>query len=287
MFVVTGATGNTGTVVATTLAKAGKKVRALVRDTKKASALADQGVELHVGDLLDPSAFAKAVQGAEGVYLLSPPDLASTNFYAERKPLLEAWAKAAKEGGVKHVVLLSSVGAQHPTGTGPIRTLHAAEQALRATGVPSTFVRAAYFIENWAAVIPAIKSDGIVPSFLPKDQSIPMVATRDIGATAAQALIDGPKGIRIIELGGPREANATDVAAAATRIIGRPVTVAEAPLEAVVPTFTSFGMSEHAAGLFKEMYEGIRSGHVAWEGGDAEAVRGTTSIEDVLGQLLA
>ena len=183
--------------------------------------------------------------------------------------------------GVKHVVFLSSIGAQHSAGTGMIRSTYAGEQALRGTGLPVTFVRAAYFMENWAAVLHPVQADGVLPSFIAATQAIPMIASRDIGKCVAQALLDGPRGTRIIELSGPVEVSPEGVAAAFAKVLEREVKVAEAPLEAVVPTFTSFGISENVAGLFRELYEGVGNGKVDYEGGKAERRRGSTTIEDV------
>ena len=111
-----------------------------------------------------------------------------------------------------------------------------------------------------------------------------MVSTVDIGKAVARALLDGPRGVRVIELSGPSDVSPNDVAAAFSRILGKPVHVAEAPLDAVVSTFTSVGMSENIAGLFRSMYESIASGKVVAEPG--EHVRGTTPLEATLGALL-
>jgi uncharacterized protein YbjT (DUF2867 family) len=286
MFVVTGANGNTGSVVAHALLDAGKKVRALVRDPAKAQRLAARGAEVVQADITAPAAIGRALAGASGLYLMSPPDVTSKNAIAERQPVLEEVVRQARQAGVGQVVFLSSIGAQHPTGTGPIRLLHAIEAALSRSGMPVTLVRAAYFMENWAAVLPLARKDGVLPSYLPAGQPTPMVATRDIGAVAARALLDGPRGRRVVELSGPRDYTAAEVAAAAGQILGRPVTVVEPPLDTVVPTFTSFGISADVAGLFREMYEGLRNGRVAFEGAGAEAVRGPTPIDEVVRALL-
>ncbi|HEX7454389.1 MAG TPA: NmrA family NAD(P)-binding protein [Polyangiaceae bacterium] len=282
MFVITGATGNTGSVAAEALLAAGKKVRVVVRSAEKAKALAARGAEVFTADLSDEAALARAFEGAEGVYLLSPPDVTLKDFLGERKKLTDGFARVAKAAGVKHVVLLSSIGAQHSGGTGMIRSTHAAEEALRATGLPVTFVRAAYFIENWAAVLQPAQQDGVLPSFIAASQAIPMVASRDIGKAIAQALLDGPRGTRVIELAGPVDVKPSDVAAALSKIFGKPVNVAEAPLSAVVPTFTSFGFSENVAGLFRELYEGVANGKVAWQASGAELQRGSTTVEQTL-----
>ena len=86
-----------------------------------------------------------------------------------------------------------------------------------------TFIRAAYLLENWAPVLPATAA-GKLPTFLPPDRALPMVATRDVGAVAAAALLEGPAGARqIMEVVGPREFSPNDVAAALAELRGRPV----------------------------------------------------------------
>jgi uncharacterized protein YbjT (DUF2867 family) len=285
MYVITGATGHTGSIAAETLLAAGKKVRVVARDAAKAKALATRGAEVFVADLNDETALTQALQGAEGAFLISPPDLGASDFLAERKQLMATLARAAKAAKVGHVVFLSSIGAQHAAGTGLILTTHEAERALRETGLPVTFVRAAYFAENWAAVLQPAQQDGVLPTFLAAARAIPMVATQDIGKIVARALLDGPRGTRVIELSGPVEVSPNDVAAALERVLGRSVKVAETPLEAVLPTFTSFGISQNVAELFRQMYAGLATGQIAWEGKGAEAVRGTTSIEETLGAL--
>jgi uncharacterized protein YbjT (DUF2867 family) len=282
MYVISGATGNTGKVAALQLLRAGKKVRALVRNADKAGDLAALGAELWPVDLSDGPGLERALDGAEGLYLLSPPDMGSQSFLAERSQLLGRVAQVLKRAAVPHVVFLSSVGAQHESGTGIIQTVHAGEVALRAAGLTSTFLRAAYFVENWAPVLPVAKQDGVLPSFIPGDLRLPMVSTADIGSLAATALLEGPRGARVLELSGPEDVTPKDVAAVVSKLLGRPVQLVEPPLEAVVPTFTSFGISADVARLFQQMYEGIRSGRVGFEGGQAEARRGTTGLEQTL-----
>lgn len=284
MFVITGATGHTGSVAAEALLRAGKKVRVLVRDAAKAARLKALGAEVFVADLTDAAAFARGVRGAEGVFLMSPPELTALDFIADRKRLTQRQVEVLAAEQVPHVVLLSSTGAQHASGTGLILSVHRAEQQLRAAGLAATFLRPGYFVENWAAVVPSVRKDGVLPVFMAPDRRVSMVCTRDIGEAVAQALLDGPRGVRVIELSGPSDVSPNDVAAAFSRILNAPVKVVEAPLAAIVPTFTSFGMSENIAGLFREMYEGMANGKVAAEPG--EHIRGRIPIDVTLRELL-
>ena len=72
MFLVMGITGKVGGATARHLLAHGKKVRALVRDREKAAIWADQGVELVDGDWNDAAAIQRALDGAEGAFLMLP-----------------------------------------------------------------------------------------------------------------------------------------------------------------------------------------------------------------------
>ena len=281
MFVIAGVTGNTGGVVADTLLAQGKKVRVIVRDAAKGDPWKKRGAEVAVAELEDAKALAAAFAGASGAYLLLPPRPTSQDLVADQKRVADAITTAVAEANLPHVVLLSSIGAQHEGGTGPIKTLHYAERRLEsATHAKLTFVRAAYFLENWGAVAGATKG-GKLPTFIRPDFAMPMVSTRDIGLVAARALADGPpaKRIDIVELAGPKDWSPNDIARAFAKIVGRDVEPEAAPLEAVVPAFTSFGISKSVAENFEEMFRGIANGQVDWQGSGTRLVRGSVEAD--------
>ena len=260
-------------------------MRAIVRDAAKGASFAARGAEIAVASLSDVGALTAALTGVRGAYLLLPPDLSAETPLESMERLAIAIAQAVKASRVPHVVLLSSIAAQHPAGTGPIRAVHVAERELRATGAAVTAVRAASFHENWGAGL-GMLGQGILPAFVPPKHAYAQVATKDVGRVVASALVEGGQGFQAIELAGPREYAAEDVAAALSKLTGKAIAVQQAPLEAVVPTYTSFGISAPVAALFREMYAGLASGHIAWEGGTARFVRGTVEIEDTLRSLL-
>jgi uncharacterized protein YbjT (DUF2867 family) len=279
MYVIAGVSGNTGSIVASTLLEQGKKVRVLVRDAAKGEAWKARGAEVAVASVDDEEALTKAFTGATGAYLLSPPDATSTDFIAARRSTFDTIARAVERSKVQHVVLLSSIGAQQETGTGPIRTLHYGEERLAKTPAKTTFVRAAYFLDNWGSVLGAA-AHGKLPTFIPPDLVVPMVSTKDIGLVAARALLEPPSGKSdIIELSGPRDYSSRELAAVLGTILGKSVEVEAAPLDAVVPAFQSFGFSANQAGLYHEMYAGLANGTVAFEGKGARRVRGSVDAE--------
>lgn len=285
MYVIAGVSGNTGSIVADALLAQGKKVRVIVRDAAKGAPWKARGADVAIASVEDEDALTKALEGATAAYLLSPPNLGATDFIAERRVTVETIARAVERSKLPYLVFLSSVGAHHESGTGLIRTVHFAEERLSRTPAKTTFVRAAYFLDNWASVLPAA-AHGKLPTFIPPDLVVPMVSTKDIGLVAARALLEPPSGKKeIIELAGPRDYTPRELAAVLAKIVGKPVEVDAAPLEAVVPTFTSFGISPNIAGLFQEMYAGIASGKVTYEGNGARHLRGTVDAEEAFRSL--
>lgn len=286
MYAVAGVSGNTGAVVADELLKRKLPVRVIVRGEAKGEAWRAKGAEVAVASLDDAGALTEALRGLDGVYLLLPPDMQTGDFFGRARAFGEAFATAIRAAGVKNVVFLSSIGAQHERGTGPIAGLHIIEEALRKSGANLTFLRPTYFIENWGSVVGAAQAQGVLPTFLTPSLCIPMVATDDIGRVAADALANPANGVRVIEIAGPADYTSDEIASELGSVLGKPVHVAAAPLEAVVPTFTQLGISEHVANVFREMYEGLNSGHVAWDG-SGERRRGTTTPADVFRQMTA
>jgi uncharacterized protein YbjT (DUF2867 family) len=284
MFAILGVSGHIGSVVAETLLAQSKPVRVLVRDAAKGATWQARGAEVAVADVGDAAALTRAFTGATGVFVLLPPSVTTPDPLGENRARVDSIAKAVRAAKVGHVVLLSSIGAQHADGNGPIKALHIAETELAATGAALTALRPAYFMENWLGSLSALPQ-GVLPTFVPPDLVFPQIATRDIGRAAARALVEGGHGTQIIELAGPRDYSSIDVAAVLAKLTGKPVVATAAPLDAVVPTFTSFGMSRASALLYREMYAGMISGVVAYDG-KGRLVRGTVPVEDVLGPAL-
>jgi len=284
MFIVLGASGNTGKVVAETLLTQKKKVRVVLRDAAKGQAWKEAGADVSIADVEDGAALERAFSGAEGAYVLLPPNFSSSQVRVDNNRRASAIAAAVEAAGVPHVVMLSSVGAQQADGTGPVLGLRDAEATFTRAHAAVTFVRAAYFMENWGLALYAV-AQGVLPTFLLADKAIPMVATRDIGTAVARLLAEGGRGKRVIELAGPREYSPRDVAAALARIVGKPIAVQQAPEEAMAPALMGAGMNAEWARLFQELTHGLNAGIVVWEGGHP-LWHGETDVQTVLSTLI-
>lgn len=190
MYVVMGATGNTGSVVANTLLAEGLDVRVMGRSAERLKTLARKGAEPFVGDVADSEALAQAFTGAKAAYLMIPPDMQSQDYPAYQSRVIMAIAAAIEKSRLEYAVCLSSVGADKPEKTGPVQGLHQLEQRLnRIAGLNLLHLRPGYFMENTLAQVGVIKGHGIAADALLPDLKFPMIAARDIGVVAAEALL--------------------------------------------------------------------------------------------------
>ena len=282
IFVVAGATGHVGSVVAGDLLAAGHKVRAIVRSVAKAKALADQGAEILAGELSDVGFLTRALRGADGAFLLLPPPANdATNVRALQDRVAHAEATAVAESGVRHVVLLSSWGAEKPSGTGPIVGLHVLEEALKKTGAISTFLRAGSFTENLLNVLPAAQHQGILPNFFPPEHKLATIATRDIAAAAVRALLSPPAATQVVYALGTYEYSAVDQAAYLSKKLGKEIKLVNLPVSAASSAIQQGGVGASMANLLQEMYEGAMKGLLGVEPGH-RVEKGTTTLEQAL-----
>jgi uncharacterized protein YbjT (DUF2867 family) len=258
-YVILGASGNTGSIIADSLLSAGRKVRVVGRDAGRLQRFVDKGAGAFTASVSDAAALAKAFRGARAAYLLLPP--AKSREDQERDS--DAIAKAVKESGLGYAVHLSSYGAQVPEGTGPVAGLYSSEQKLNAiSGLNVLHLRAAYFMENNLAAIGMIHRMGIFGNALLPDVRFPMVATRDVGNYAAQRLLDLDfSGKQTRELLGERDLSMTEAAAVIARGIGKPdLRYEQFPYDQVQQVLTQLGVPPKGAAMYIEMYKAINAG---------------------------
>ncbi len=265
MYVITGASGNTGSIVAEKLLAKGQPVRVLGRSADRLQPLADKGAQVFVCDLTDTETLTKSFTGARAVYAMIPPSMTSQDYRAEQDSVTESIVTAIENAKVPYAVTLSSVGADKSEGTGPIAGLRYLEQRLnRIGGLNVLHLRPGYFMENTLAQIGIIKAMGVTAGPVRSDVRLPMIATRDIAAAAADALLKldfRPEETR--ELLGQRDISYGEAAQVIGNAIGDPdLAYVELPNEQVRAAFMQMGMSPNIADLILEMSTALNEGRV-------------------------
>lgn len=210
-YIITGATGNVGSLVVEGLLARGERPRIFVRDAQKAKARYGGRVDIFTGDLADAKTLTLALVGADELFLVnSGPELAALD---------ELAAKAAKAAGVKHLVKLSSYDAREQNiGTG---VWHAAgEAAIRACGIPFTFVQPSGFMSNALYWARSMKAEGVVHSAT-GDGKIPFIHPGDIAEVSVHALTNPDYVGQSLPITGPEALSCTEMTARIGDAIGK------------------------------------------------------------------
>ncbi len=265
MYVVTGATGNTGSEVVKSLLAKGQKVRAVGRSLERLQPYVAEGAEAFVADLSDAAALTQAFKGIQAVYLMLPPNVAAPDVRGHQSLVTTALATAVRQAAVKYAVVLSSIGADKEEKTGPVVGLYELEQTLNSVpGLNVLYLRAGYFMENTMAQAGIISAMGKTAGPLRADLKLPMIATRDIGAAAAEALIKLDfKDHQTRELLGQRDLTMNEVTAIIAKAISRPdLQYAQLPDAHLRPAFLQMGLSADMTDLLLEMAGSLNSGYM-------------------------
>jgi uncharacterized protein YbjT (DUF2867 family) len=279
-YVVAGATGRVGSVVATELLAREEAVTVIVRDEARGREWVKRGAEVAVGSLGDRAFVARVLHGAAGFFVLLPENVAPDEFHGARRRMADAVAGGVQDGGVSHVVMLSAIAASLADGNGPAKDLHYCERQLAMHAKPLTLLRACYFQDNVSGVIPAAVHAGIYPNFLASaDAPVPMIATRDIGRFAADALLNPPQRTETVDLFGPSY-TIRHVAEALGRVLGADLKVVDIPPARQSDTLVEAGIPRQVADAVAEMFAAFNAGLITPQG-DRRLI-GATTIEETI-----
>jgi uncharacterized protein YbjT (DUF2867 family) len=255
-------------------------VTVIVRDEARGLEWAKRGAEVAVGSLDDRAFVAHVVHDAAGFFTLLPENVAPDDFHGARRRMADAVAGGVQEGRVPHVVMLSAMAASLPDGNGPAKDLHYCERQLTMHAKQLTMLRACYFQDNVSGVMPAAVRAGIYPNFLASaDAPIPMVATRDVGRCAAEALLNPPPRTETIDLFGPSY-TIRQVAEALGRALGKDLEVVDIPPSQQSDTLVDAGVPRPVADAVAEMFAAFNAGLITPQG-DRRLV-GAMTIEDTI-----
>lgn len=286
-YVVFGVTGRTGAAAADALLRAGEPVRVVVREPAKGRPWAERGAEIVVADLTDLASVTVALGKAQGAYVVCPQHYGREDLFERAALIADTTARAARAAGVPRLVALSSVGADRESGTGWIGMNRMFEQRLGEAGAPTVFLRAAYFMENWMPMVQQAVRSGTLPTFLaPPQRPLPMVATADVGSTAAALLREERMGTCAVTLCGPEDYSPHDVAAVVSATIRQPVNLAVLPEAEWPQALADAHFSKAALAGFIEMTSGLNGSHIDITSDPSAIERaGTTALGQVIADL--
>jgi uncharacterized protein YbjT (DUF2867 family) len=268
MITILGATGNIGSKIAGILIEKGEAVRLVARSAERLRLLAGKKAETLAGDALDTEFLVKAFTGSDAVFTLIPPNPKADKFMSYADAIGGSIARALEVAKVKHVVNLSSVGAELPEGTGPIAGLHNHEERLnRIKGLYVLHLRPATFMENLLMNMELIRTKGITGNATRGDIKFPMIATRDIASYAAERLRKRDfTGSSVRYLLGQRDLSLIE----ATEIIGRKINMPSLsyvmfPYDDAEKGLVAMGLSSDMSRLYVEMSRAFNEGRIKYE----------------------
>lgn len=285
MYAITGITGQVGGALARALLSEGKPVRAVLRNQDKAREWAQRGCDVALATMDDAASLTTAFKGVDGVFILPPSEFDPLPGFPEARAVIDVVKTALKAARPNKVVCLSTIGAQaRKTNLLSQRTL--LEEALAELNIPTTFLRPAWFMENFAWDVESARHEGVIHSFLqPLDKPVPMVATKDVGRTAAKLIQQNWEGCQVVELEAAKRISPNDAAATFSKVLGRPVAARIVPRETWEALFTSQGMKNPVPRV--QMLDGFNEGWIEFEGDPSGVLRGDTELEMVFREIAA
>ena len=284
MYAITGITGKVGGVLARCLISEKLPVRAVLRDKAKAVEWKSQGCEIALAEMDNAASLASAFNGAKGVFILPPSEFDPQSGFPEAKRVIDAVSAALVEARPDKVVGLSTIGAD-ATQESLLTQRTLLERALCGIGLPVTFLRPGWFVENALWDVTSARDEGILRSFLqPTDKKFAMVATQDVGRMAAALLRETWSGTRVVELEGPARVSPNDLAQAFAKAFGHPIEVEIVPRESWEQIFRSQGARNPLPRM--RMLDRFNEGWIDFRDNGRSAVKGTTTLESVITELV-
>ncbi len=258
---IAGSLGNISKPLAQQLISAGHTVTIITSSAGRQPEIEAVGAQAAVGSVSDAAFLTHAFTDADAVYTMTPPNMGGANIIANTVNAGRAYAAAIKATGVKRVVMLSSIGADQPDGTGPIKGLHQIEELFKhdLAGVNITFLRAGFFYYNLFNDVPMIKNMRIMGSNYPADAAMPLVHPQDIAAAAADELQKPGNGTEVRYIIGDVKTG-SEIATALGEAIGEPqLPFVEFTDEQALQGMQSAGLPTEVAELYTEMGRGFRT----------------------------
>jgi uncharacterized protein YbjT (DUF2867 family) len=261
MFVVTGATGKLGHLIAQSLLDfvPAEKIAVSVRDPGKAADLSQRGIRVRHGDFAVPESLVSAFEGASQVLIVSSNASAYGGDSIEQHRLAIAAAKAA---GAKRILYTSHMAVSPTSAFLPMDVHFATEEMLKECGIAWTALRNGFYADSARRfTADAVKAGEV---YAPLDGKFSWTAHKDLAAAAAAILasegrFDGPTP----PLTAPDALDFTDIAHILSQISGQPIARKIPTDEDFTARLSGHGMPPAIIAITLSMYRAARAGEFA------------------------
>jgi uncharacterized protein YbjT (DUF2867 family) len=284
MNTILGASGQVGSAIVSNLLRDRKPVKGIIRDKKKADDLKKKGAEVAIADIHDERALTDSIKDATSILVLTPESGKEQDVLGDMRNVLNNYRNAIEKSQVQMIVGISSVGAQHKSGTGNLQMSYMLEHAFDGIHAEKIFVRPSYYFSNWLPYLDTVKNEGVLPTFFPPDLAIPMISPLDVAGIIARLMTENKTQDQqtIYELEGPAWISSNDVAKAFSEVLQRDVKANEIPRSEWSNTMKSMGFSDDGSKNFIEMTEAVISGKAMPEKKNTTTIKGTTTFKKYL-----
>lgn len=266
-YLITGATGDVGSKVVEHLLQRGDRPRVFVRNAEKARSLFGHRVEAVVGDLANRATLETALEGVDKVFLVNTgPEIPVRD---------EMVARVAKAAGVTHLVKLSTMDVEHGLAIGAWH--ERGEAAIRATGMPFTFVQPTGFMSNLLAWATSIKAEGIVRASTGNGRRA-FIHSDDIAAVATEVLTTSGYDGESLVITGPQALSFAEVTAEIGSAIKKPLTFQAISDAEARQRYSAISASLEETEAHVSLWRAIREGHLATVTDNVELILGRKPI---------
>lgn len=288
--ILTGSLGNISRPLAQKLVQENHDVTVISHSENRKTEIEKVGATPAIGSVSDESFLINTFSGADVVYLMIPSDYKTQDMTSEIADTGAIYAAAVEKAGVKRLVVLSSMGAHLPLGSGPLSALKLAEKHYeKLTDVSITFLRPGFFYTNYLAQVELVKTAGILAdNTLPSTRFV-LTHPADIADAAADAILNpvSGKSVRFIV---SDEMDNAKVASILGNAIGKPgLPWVQFPNADYANGLMQNGFSKSAAHAYVEMGDAFLDGRV-YEEVDAhpeKIVRGKRRLVDFANEVFA
>ncbi|CAG1007081.1 NAD(P)H dehydrogenase (quinone) [Burkholderiales bacterium] len=250
---VAGATGNIGQALTAELMRNPAGLEVIAASPKGQSVA---GATARSLDCLKPASAAKALQGVDRLFLLTPP-------HPEMEAMTANAVAAAREAGVGHIVRIGGAGADADSEVAIARLQGRCDLLVTRSGIPYTLLQPKNFMQNFATFLRDMLRSGSVYSSQGEGR-VPFVDTRDVAAAAA-AVLRAPQehaGQRYV-LTGPEALTNAEALALIGKEIGREIALVPITEEQAVAAMLAGGMPESLAQAMSSLNRIIAAGWAA------------------------